>query len=164
MVQRLACEASDAFAGFAAVVANMPAGLSGKCRPARQAPFLFIYGTDDPIMPPGGGDIRAGRRQGAGGRVISAADTVEFWANVHGCSGESDQEMPDRVDDGTSVRVRSFQGCGSPVLVYEVKGGGHSWPGGAAPRRAMMRRLIGNTSQEINATAAIVSFFKQFGL
>ena len=43
-----------------------------------------------------------------------------------------DTDLPDTVNDGTTVTITSFAGCasGSEVTGYLVVGGGHAWPGG----------------------------------
>ena len=169
MTQRLACERSDLFAGFAAVNANMPAGLAGGCRPSRARPFAFFFGTEDPIMPPSGGEVRSARRagMGAGGEVIPAADTVRFWTEANRCGGSSERAVPDHAeDDGTTVRQVTYQTCAdaTQVVEFEVVGGGHTWPGSAPPERALLRRIVGVTSQDIDATGTIIAFFRAYGL
>jgi polyhydroxybutyrate depolymerase len=170
MVQRLACDASDLFRAYAAVVGDLPSALSGRCNPSRPVPMMLFYGTADRLMPFAGGDLPqlAGQRNGAGlgGRVLSAPDSVQFWVRKNGCGGESAETLPDRKDDGTQVIVHRFAGCnsGSQVVFYEIQGGGHNWPGGPSPKRPMLQRLIGNVSQDIDATSIVLGFFKQYGL
>jgi polyhydroxybutyrate depolymerase len=171
MVQRLACEAPDVFRAYAALVGNLPTALSASCNPGRPVPIVLMSGTDDRLMPFKGGDLpqAAGRRRdgaGVGGRVMSAPASVQFWSHMNGCRKETTEALPDRKDDGTQVTIHRFAGCksGGEVVFYEIKGGGHNWPGGAGPRRPRLQRLIGNVSQEIDATSAILDFFRRYGL
>jgi polyhydroxybutyrate depolymerase len=168
MAQRLACEASETFAGFAIVNANMPADLAGNCRPSHARPFALFFGTEDPIMPPAGGEVRSARqaRLGAGGEVVAAADTVKFWAQANGCGAGSERPVSDRAEDGTTVRQLTYQTCmhSTQVVEFEIVGGGHTWPGSAPAKRAFVRRVVGNTSHDIDATATIVAFFRAYGL
>ena len=106
--------------------------------------MLLMSGTDDKMMPFAGGDLpqAAGQRNGAGlgGRIISAPETVQFWARVNGCGNEKVQELPDKADDGTQVVLHQF-GCGSgQVVFYEIRGGGHNWAGGPSPRRPRLQQ------------------------
>jgi len=55
MAQRLACEASDTFAGAVAVTAQLSVDLAATCRPARPIAVAWINGTGDPIVPYQGG-------------------------------------------------------------------------------------------------------------
>jgi polyhydroxybutyrate depolymerase len=113
---------------------------------------IAFQGTSDPLMPYAGGGV-ARRR----GRVMSAQRSIGFWGTVAGCSGEvTTRDEPDRVTDGTRVRVTSFNGCrdGRAVELYTIEGGGHTWPGG--PDAA---RRVGKVSREIDGTAAIWDFF-----
>jgi polyhydroxybutyrate depolymerase len=165
-VYRLACEASATFAAFAAVIANLPTALAPRCRPARPVSMLIINGTDDPLMPWQGGEIRHLRwlGLGRGGQVLSTMQTLETWARLNGCATPSQrQPLPDKINDGTSVTRYQFDGCRDRVdlVLFAVEGGGHTWPGQAGERR---RRLTGPTSHEIDATDVIVGFFRAHGL
>ncbi len=162
MVQRLACEATNVFAAYAVAVANMPWGLAGECRPSRRAPMIFFDSTTDPLMPWGGGEIRHGFFRGVGGRVLSAAETIALWSRFNGCGGAQTTDLPDRVNDGTHVRVHNFGSCG--LILYEVEGGGHTWPGGRGPGGFFAQRIIGNTTHDIDATAVMLDFFRHYGL
>lgn len=172
MALRMACQATDLFRAYVAVVANLPEELSARCRPSRPVPVLFILSRDDPGMPWNGGELGGGHllgpaaRQhiGAGGRVMSAPDTVSFFAGINGCSGESVLDLPDRAHDGTSVRVHTLRCSGSPVVLYEIQGGGHGWPGSRFERGPRLNQLFGVVSREIDATEVMVDFFRKNGL
>ena len=163
MALRMLCESTGTFRAYAAVVANLPEELAQRCRPSRPAPVLFILSRDDPAMPWAGGEIFHGHL-GAGGRVLPGPDTVRFFADVNGCSGERVTQLPDRAHDGMSVQLHTFQ-CGSnPVVLYEIQGGGHGWPGSHVERGPMLTRLLGAVSQDIDATALALDFFKRNGM
>jgi poly(3-hydroxybutyrate) depolymerase len=60
------------------------------------------------------------------------------------------------VQDGTALVHRAWPGCGArAVELYEIRGGGHTWPGG--PRVTAPR--LGRTTRELDATRAIWDFF-----
>jgi len=163
MTQRLACDAAGSFRAFGVVVANMPADLRGSCAPSRPVPMMFFNGTDDRLMPFGGGEITTILGRGAGGTVLSYAQTKEFWAGKDGCSSSTGEvAVPDRAKDGTEVTVEQFRSCrGSAELTfYTVEGGGHTWPGSSG----RSTRLAGTVSQDISATSELVRFFGRYGL
>lgn len=159
MALRLACEATDRFAAFAAVAANLPAALASRCAPTHGVPIVLFAGTADPLMPWAGGQIARSRRRGAGGKVISATATLQFWAKIGGCSEARIERLPNRDDDGTYVRRHSFGSCRTAtVRFYEIVGGGHGWPG--ATTRPLLRRVTGAVTQDIDATTEILNFFR----
>lgn len=164
MTLRLACDAADSFAAFAAVAGNLPSALQPHCHPARPVPMMMFNGTADRFMPPAGGEVLHSARRGAGGLVISTNATVEFWRRADGCRGAGQTTaMPNVANDGTTVTQYVYEPCKSGVRVvfYEIEGGGHTWPGSSVPSRT---RLSGITTQDISATQIIVRFFEQYGL
>jgi len=158
MAFRLACEAPQRFAAVAAVAGLMPTRLVPHCSPASPVSVLILHGTQDPWVPWDGGEVRVGGR--ARGTVLSAWETAEFWAQRDGCSDSvSLQSLPDRdPHDGTRIRLFRWGSCrnGAEVRLYQVLGGGHTWPG--APRYS---RWSGRTCQDVNATRLIWEFFQQ---
>jgi polyhydroxybutyrate depolymerase len=162
---RLACD-TNRVAAFASVVANLPASYVSRCRPQSPKPILMMNGTDDRLMKWGGGEIPSAMGVGRGGEVISTQQTVDFWVANNRCrASPRDEQLPDKADDGTRVIRHAYTDCaGGEVVLYEVRGGGHSWPGGPARGGLIASRLIGNTSQDINASEVIVEFFRRYGL
>jgi len=159
MSLRAACEAPRTFAAAAAVAGSLPANLASTCPPQDPPPLLLIHGTEDPLVPWDGGTIRLGRRDV--GRVVGVPATATLWAERSGCTGPHRMaDLPDRVDDGTRVRRLEWRACRGRgrVLVFEVVGGGHSWPG--APRHGP-GLLVGRTSREMDATRTIWDFFQK---
>lgn len=162
LTQRLACEATHVFAAYAVAVANMPASLVGACRPARRVPVLFFAATADPFMPWSGGEVRRGWLRGAGGSVLSAPETIAFWSRYDGCGGSRTTDLPNRLNDGTHVRLHDFGSCG--VVFYEIQGGGHGWPGGVRSTDPRAERILGLVTHEVNATSVMLDFFRRYGL
>lgn len=158
---RLACDASDFVAAVAAVAANMSQELAASCNPARMLPLLIVNGTDDPIMPWLGGPMKIlGVNRG---EVLSAPETFEHWTAIGDCA-LPDTGMPrDRVaNDGTKFIRHLARECrdGAEVRLYELVGGGHTWPGGDA---TLGERSSGKVSKEINAAESIWEFFSKYG-
>lgn len=165
MTLRLACALSDRIAAFAAVVANMSKELHAACAPKRPVSLMMINGTEDPLMPWGGGEIKKGRFLGRGGVVLSAENSIRFWARHDRCHLEPQMtEEKDRdPDDGTRVYKYLFPGCsGSEVILYMVKDGGHNWPG--TRMEPKFKRISGKVSRDINASEVIWEFFLRHSL
>jgi polyhydroxybutyrate depolymerase len=164
MTYRIACEAPGIFAAYAAVIANLPSGLSEDCRLRSGAPFLIINSTDDPVIPWEGGDINRWSRD----EVLSTADTVAFWRQRNGCSEKSQAKpLPDRDgSDGSSVVAERFADCrsGAPVVLLTVEGGGHLPPGAQIRNRPMLRSMLGEANQDISAADVSWKFFRRFPL
>jgi polyhydroxybutyrate depolymerase len=61
--------------------------------------------------------------------------------------------------DPTRVTETRYGGCrdGAEVVLYSIRGGGHTWPGGPQYLPAF---IIGKTSRQIDATSVIWSFFE----
>ncbi len=162
MSYRLACEIPDTIAAIAAVTGNLPENLISAA-PAVPVPVLILNGTEDPLVPWEGGPIRVPLSRGKDrGRVLSAADTVRFWVRANGCAAAPvDEEVPDRdPGDGCRVVRHVYGGCtrGAEVILYEMKGGGHTWPGGP---QYLPASIVGRTCRDIDATLIIGEFFKK---
>lgn len=161
--QRLACDAADLFRGYGIVAANMPEDLAPACRPSRPVPLVFFNGVADKIMPFEGGDIKSSPLLGIGGSVLSRDKTAAFWAQQDKCQKTTgNHKLPDTANDDTSVQVESFFNCAGGVHLefYSIEGGGHNWPGSQQSKRL----FTGNVSQDIDATATMIRFFKRYGL
>lgn len=98
----LGCQLADRFAAVAAVAGGMELG---PCRPARPVPLLFLYGSNDTVVPPP--MIRGGR---------------DWWVRVNGCGDAAET-------DG----CRRYAQCKAPVVSCEGPQG-HVWPSDAAER------------------------------
>jgi polyhydroxybutyrate depolymerase len=123
----------------------------------------MINGVDDPMVPWDGGSVRVGRR--SLGTVLATEDTIGRWAGSNGCSPAPQISwVPDRnAGDGSRVRMSVFQACaaGGETVLYAIEGGGHTWPGGQDRAPFWRRWLVGNTNQDLDATAVIWDFFRR---
>jgi polyhydroxybutyrate depolymerase len=162
MSYRLACDAADLIAAVAPVAANFSVELASECRPSRTVPIAMINGTDDPIMPWIGGEIKVlwSRR----GEVLSSQETFERWMKLGDCALPITHAPRNLVpDDGTSLVRHIARECknGAEVRLYEISGGGHTWPSGSP---YLTERLVGKVSRELNASEEIWSFVSRFSL
>ena len=152
-VHRLACELPGVLAAIAPVAGALPAAIAPGCAGAPPVSVLAIQGTEDQLVPYDGGGVARTR-----GAVLSARESVAHWARRAGCGAAPVAgRRVDRVQDGTALVQYAHAGCGggSAIELYEVRGGGHTWPGG--PR--VTARLLGRTTRELDGTRAIWDFF-----
>lgn len=160
MANRLACDLSDKIAAVGIVIANMPVLYKDKCRPKHPVSVLIMNGTEDPLVPFGGGTVKVmGRKRG---EDLSTVETFAFWLQQAGFNGDAHQikavTLPDSdPKDRTRVMRQDYKSAAGPeVVLYTVKGGGHTWPGG---RQYLFKALVGRVSRDINATSVIWDFF-----
>jgi poly(3-hydroxybutyrate) depolymerase len=151
MALRAGCNLADRVAAIAAVGAAMPKTMI--CLPARPVPALFINGTDDPIVPDNGGSYKPGRFH-----VLSAEDSAKTWAKFDRCEEKPAQEkLPSSEKGGKETKTLTYSACKDnvQVVLYSVKGGGNTWPGG---EQFTTEKEVGKTSSAINANEAVWSF------
>ena len=158
LAMRLACEQADVFAGAAAIIANMPAGLGASCKPARAIPFLLINGTADPRVPFAGGPLV---KTDYPGDVLSTDATLAKFAAAAGCAGERSKTLfPNRnTKNGSRAYLEKFDGCKVPVELVRIEGGGHTIPGhwsGADSGAA-----AGGHNGDVDAARLVVDFFRR---
>lgn len=158
MSNRLGCERAELFAAIAPVIGSMAAPIAAQCRPSRPLPVLIINGTDDQLVPWSGGAVRFGKREM--GKIISIPALTRFWVGHNDCNPQPQVTMLPDADpkDGTRVQRHQYAGCreSTSVVLYEVQGGGHTWPKG---KKYLPELLIGRTSQDVDASRVISDFF-----
>lgn len=159
MSYRLACEMPETIRAIAPVAASLPKDLLDLCQENRGAVSLMILnGTEDPIVPYRGGQITVfGTKRG---EVLSTDETVRLWLKKNECADNPQtRPLPDRdSQDATRVMSHIYNQCqsGKPVVLYEIQGAGHTWPGGW---QYLRERRIGKTTRDIFADDEIWSFF-----
>jgi polyhydroxybutyrate depolymerase len=148
MSSYLACRLSDRVSAVGAV-----AGISfpRHCSGSRSVPVIAFHGTGDKTVPFEGGEVWPLMSEVMGLEGQPVEDTVAAWADQNECEGGPAMEV-------ASPRIRRalYEGCsdGAHVEFYEVRGGGHTWPGGVDVPR------LGFTTHEIDATDLIWHFFE----
>lgn len=163
MAFRLACEIGHRITAIAAIAAAMPENLPANCHPTRPIPVLMINGTEDRLVPWGGGPV-AGTFQDRG-TVLSVPASTDYWRKANGCAGEAlVQDLEDRAPgDGTTVRRHHWSNCkgGSSIRLYEIVGGGHVWPNvDLSDASPVAQRVLGRSTFDIDGPSTIWSFFK----
>ena len=102
-------------------------------------PTLAIHGTSDPFVP-------------------YRASTMAEWATLNGCNAS-----PKVKSLGSEVVRHVWSDCVEPgaVVLYEITGGGHTWPGSdEAKVPKVVRDQSGLTTQQIDASALTTAFAK----
>lgn len=146
----VACRQPYRFAGVGLVAASVgPIGCPPRVRPT----VVAFHGTDDAIVPYGGGAVAS---EGSNGLdAPGAEDAIAEWADHDGCDSR-----PGRERVGSDVEVIAWAGCagGATVSLHRVEGGGHTWPG-AIDVRTLGLTHLGATTQTVSATDVILDTF-----
>jgi polyhydroxybutyrate depolymerase len=147
----LGCKLSDRIAAIGGVAGAYSFPLDD-CDPSRFVPMIAFHGTDDPIVNYHGQPGREG-----GNPLPDIPQWIAAMAVEHNCVSDAAILLAEGNVSGVQ-----YSGCtdGADVILYTVKGGGHTWPGGYP----LPEWLTGITSQDINATHMMWDFFTQFSL
>lgn len=155
MSARLACELSDRVRAVGLVAGTISGALQATCRPKRPVAVVMLSGTEDPMVPYGGGSVRGNR-----GKISGAEATAAFWAKANGCAAGTERRELAVHDssDPTRVTLAQYERCpaGAQVQLYIIRGGGHTWPGGRPYLPAIM---VGKVSRQIDADEVMWKFF-----
>jgi len=155
MALRVGCNMADRVAAVAAVGAAFPKTMI--CLPSRPISALFVAGTDDPIVPDNGGTYKPGRFH-----VLSAEDSAKTWAKFDRCGEKPAQDKIPPVDKdkdkgSKDTKTFTYSACqdNAQVVLYSIKNGGNTWPGG---EQYMSDKEVGKTSYALNANESIWAF------
>jgi polyhydroxybutyrate depolymerase len=155
-VNYLAASLSSRIAAIAPVAGSIAVPFDARFAPAQPVSVLMMNGTEDPLVPYGGGGVARGRR----GEVIGVDSAVRKWASANRCVGAPrTAELPD-IDqtDGCRGFAVTWADCqdGAAVALYRLEGGGHTWPGGS---QYLPDFIIGQTCRDFDATTETWKFF-----
>ena len=147
----LSCTLSDRIAAVGMVAAAQTLPWSW-CRDERAVPMIAFHGTDDRHVPYNGGPSWISPRP-----FPNVPRWAANWARRNRCG-------PDAIDSVVAgdVTRRTFTNCAdsAAVVLYTIKGGGHTWPGGTP----LPRWFVGPTTRSIDATSLMWSFFREHPL
>lgn len=163
MAYRLAAEASGRIAAVAGVAGAMSVA---RFAPSRPMPVMHIHSTHDHIA----------RYDGGFGPPSTIADTRMFhtavedmlrkWVDHDGCPVrpalvEPLAGQPGTPDEEHSAIRRVYRPCrnGVEVVLWQISGAGHVWPGGV---RDYMPQLLGTGTAIIDSNAEMWRFFSKF--
>lgn len=155
----IACSFPGKIRAIAAVAMPLPRFMREPCGDAPPVGVAILNGTDDPLVPYGGGEIRVFRKQR--GAVHSTEETVAFWRARNACTADptSKRRINPEADETHVDRIAWTDCRGAPVVLYTIEGGGHTWPSGS---QYLPRRVIGRVTRDIDGAEEIWSFFKGF--
>ncbi|MBT8267858.1 MAG: prolyl oligopeptidase family serine peptidase [Bacteroidia bacterium] len=160
MSSRLLCDRADLFRGGAILTASLSEDYLPKCKPEKPVAVLVMNGTDDPLVPYDGGDVRLFKRGKSRGKIVSNDNYLDFWKERNNCTLQEEPIiLPDNYErDYSTVSVTTYGDCsdGGALKFYKIVGGGHTWPGG---KQYLGKRIIGYTNRDINACEEIWNFF-----
>lgn len=174
MTQRLANEHTARFAAISVQIATLPSTyLDGTLTFSPQAPLpvMFMNGTEDTFMPYEGGKLTPNMTPrlidsttfdfGQGSAIPTDA-AVALWVDHNELDPDTVKmtELPDKnTEDGCRIVHHRWGSESSDLAVelFEVKGGGHTVPGGA---QYLPERIIGPVCRDIDGIEATWNFFK----
>jgi polyhydroxybutyrate depolymerase len=151
MAYRLAALQPGRIAAVGAVSGTMDATLV----PRGAVPVMHVHGTADRLVPFAGG---RGDRTVLIGVRNSVADTIAAWIRVnHADSRARSTPLPDLSDDGMHAIEHRHRAGADPrnVVLIEVVGGGHAWPG---PVR--IERKAGLATRDFDVNELLWNFFR----
>jgi polyhydroxybutyrate depolymerase len=151
LVLRLAIEAPELLAGMALVGASQPVdgNLVVEHPRSKRLPAVLIHGTKDPLVPYAGGvaSLWGFRPRG---EVMSAPASARYLADRNGIMTPP---AATRISD--DVDVAEYRADGTPpVVLYTIRGGGHTVPG-----RKSFPRIMGRTSHSFDTATVVAEFF-----
>jgi polyhydroxybutyrate depolymerase len=153
MAYRLVAEIPEYIAAVAAVSGTLEV-------PAKEVkspmPILHFHGTEDKYVPWHGG---RGERTGKGMSFNSVDATINTWVAVDKAKTPAEViNLPDIKEDGTKVVEHIYAATDgkNEVILYEIVGGGHAWPG-----KTKSERILGKATENINANDIMWKFFKK---
>ena len=143
----LSCTLSHRIAAFGPVAAAVTLPLDW-CPDSGPAPMIAFHGTADRFTPYNGAKMWLAPEP-----FPSIPDWTAAWARRNHCG-------PGPIESVVAPDVTrlEYTGCAdnAAVVLYTIKGGGHTWPGGTP----MPEWLVGPTSRSIDATSQMWAFFR----
>jgi poly(3-hydroxybutyrate) depolymerase len=159
MAHRVASELSDRIAAIAPVGGPLMMEVPNNKRPVS---VMHFHGTADEYAP-----FKGGFGKGFGGNkgvtnFRSVDHTIQSWIKANGCNPKPEAlALPDKVADEMKSTRKAWSGGkdGSEVVLIEIEGGGHTWPGMEPPLAA-----LGKSTMDISANDMMWDFFRKHPL
>jgi polyhydroxybutyrate depolymerase len=121
-----------------------------------------MNGTDDPLVPYEGGQV--GKRRSQRGEVLSTQASIDYWVRHDGADpNPHTQVLTDRDRrDGGRVYVHRYRNGeeSHEVMLYEVRGGGHTEPSLSEHYSRLWLLLVGPQNRDIEMAEEVWAFFK----
>jgi polyhydroxybutyrate depolymerase len=135
--------------------------------PKQQTRVLMLAGTKDPVVPYEGGPIRLpGPLKVIGtfsavkrGEAVGAEQVAQDWALRNGAGMTPKvEDIPQAAGDLGVTRLTWSAPGGKLVELYQIRGGGHTWPGGP---QYLPVPLIGPVVRGWDAASVILAMVKE---
>lgn len=158
LTQEIAFQDNSQFAAIGTIGGTMNQDLYNNGNPNRAIPMIYIFGTDDPLVPYDGGFVSENTNFDP---VVGVETAVDFWVNNNNCQTTLPTVEVPNINDNDSSTVSIFEftdgNQNSKIKFYRVNGGGHTWPGVPLPNQN-----LGNVNMDMEASKEIWEFFNQF--
>ncbi len=148
---QLICKLSERIAAFRGVAGAYVVAWED-CNPSRSVAAIIFHGTADPIVP-----FEGGPSQSFDIPFVNIPEWVRQLAERNDCDLSANAMATQGEVDGLQYRNCDEN---ADVDFYIINGGGHSWPGGDP----LPRWIVGETTNDINATRLMWEFFKKHPL
>lgn len=150
MAMRLACEMATTFRACISVTGSLAANFN--CVPNSNVNILLFAGTDDELVPYGGGEVAS-----SGSFSKGFEELLDFWGEQNACSDFTTEKLPKTTDDITEIEKLSYTNCAdnTTCTLYKIINGGHTWSMG---NNFFGENTTGVSSEEINASETIIAF------
>ncbi len=155
MAFRLARQRPTTFAAVAPIAGN---DWLEELKPDRAVPVLYITGTEDPLNPIDGGEVRMRIGRRSFGQKPPVRQLIDRWVGLHRVVDD-----PRVVFDRDGARGLAYAGRSGEqaVVYYTLDGHGHHWPGG---RSLLPTWLVGPNIASLSATDTVWQFFAAHAL
>ncbi len=146
---RLACDLADRLAAIAPVAVSL---VNFELQPRLPMPIVHFHGTADDFVNYEGG---MGRKSMTQTSFVAVEEAMKFWAEFNGCCRFEQTDLDIGLDAETAITRHRYFGGDAEVMLYQIHGGGHTWPG--VPSRYS---FLGPVTQNLSANETIWDFFR----
>lgn len=156
MAHYVASELSDRIAAIAPVGGPL---MMEDPRNKRPIPVMHFHGTADAFAPFQGGYGKGFLGRSKVTKFRSVDHTIQAWVKANGCNTEPEiVALPDIAKDKMKSTRKTWSGGkdGSEVVLIEVEGGGHTWPG-----QKPIVSLLGESTMDVSANDLMWEFFQK---
>lgn len=155
MVYRLAAELSNRIVAIAPVAGALGIEIT---RPKRPVSVLHFHGTMDEFVPFQGG---RGAKSLYGTHSCSVDHSIGTWIKFNGCDDTPKIDLLSKSGDEMTVTRKTYGAGkdGTEVVLVEIEGGGHTWPGAKSPAI-----ILGKSALNVSANDLMWEFFTKHEL
>lgn len=157
MAYHLLCQTDSPFAAAVTIVGSMYEKHLEDCDPKYSPPLMVIAGTNDPILPYDGWIFKTGRE-------ISIPETMNFWRNQQGCTGQKAKLLEDiEIEDNSRVRIVEWTNCkiDGAIKLLRAEGSGHAVPDFKQVSEGWLKRS-GGQNRDISSAQEAWNFLRKF--